>query len=155
MPIQDDIHLTGDFANPGIHAFVLLGRTVFELLEEPARFVRAHGITPTQLNVLRILRGTPGGLPHREIRARMLANVSDVSRLLDKLARDGFAERVPSDDDRRVVLGRITRKGRALVARLEEPLNEMHTAQFERIGAAKTRQLIELLEELRAANRKE
>lgn len=152
MTLKDDIKLRKDYPNSGVHAFLLMARTVWELLEAPDRIIRSRGITSTQFNVLRILRGTPDGLPQHEIRARMVANQSDVSRILSKLVRDGFARRVPSEDDGRVTLGRITRKGLALCAKLDGPVTAVHKQQFERLGARKTGQLIKLLEELREFN---
>ena len=152
MALEDDIKLNKGYPNQGVHAFLVLGRALWELLEEPDRFVRSHGITPTQHNVLRILRGSPDGLPQHEIRRRMVANQSDVSRILSKLVRDGYARRVASDSDARVKLGQITRKGLALCRKLEAPLEKMHKEQFDRLGKQKTSRLIKLLEELREVN---
>ncbi len=154
MALADDIRMGREYANTGVHAFLLLGRTMFELLEPANNMVRARGITPAQFNVLRILRGSPRGLPCTEISRRMVSKDSDVTRLLDKLIRDGLAERTRSETDRRVVIGRITQAGMRVCRALDKPLGELHENQFKQLGGAKTRRLIALLEELRAANAK-
>lgn len=152
MALAEDIRMGKDYANPGVHAFLLMGRTLFELLEPANDMVRARGITPAQYNVLRILRGSPQGLPCTEISRRMVSKDSDVTRLLDKLIRAGLAERARSEADRRVVIGRITTAGRRVCKALDKPLGELHENQFKQLGSAKTRRLIALLEELRTAN---
>src|SRR5262245_12251029 len=66
-------------------------------------------LTPSQYNVLRILRGSPAGLPRCEIARRMIDRAPDVTRLVDRLERRGLVERDRSDADRRLSLTRITR----------------------------------------------
>lgn len=71
-----------------------------------------HGISVSQYNVLRILRGAhPQGLARCDITRRMLERSPDVTRLIDRLERRGLAERARSDEDRRLSVTRITRKG--------------------------------------------
>src|SRR5512139_4068453 len=51
-------------------------------------------ITLAQFNVLRILKGThPAGFPRHEIIRRMIEPAPDVTRLIDRLVKDGFVER--------------------------------------------------------------
>ncbi|MCC7508137.1 MAG: MarR family transcriptional regulator [Planctomycetes bacterium] len=149
MTIDRDIQLSKPLANNGIRAFLLLMRASSEITELPARITRQHGITPTQFNILRILRGSPAGLPCSEISARMVARDSDVTRLLDRLVRSGLVVRIASHQDRRVVQGQITPAGEQLCDRLNPVLEELHRKQFERFGEQNTQQLITLLEQLR------
>lgn len=149
MSIERDIKLSKPFANSGIRAFLVLMRCASEITELPARITRQHGITPAQFNVLRILRGTSAGLACNEISERMVARDSDVTRLLDKLVRSGLAVRIPSHQDRRVVLGKITPAGEELCDRLNPLLEDLHGKQFARFGEQNTQQLITLLEQLR------
>ncbi len=150
MALKDDIKLSKPFPNPGIQAFITLGRTMAELVAGPEALLRQHGISPAQFNVLRILRGSPDGLPLGQIGERMIARDPDLTRLIDRMAKAGLVERVRSDSDRRVVLGRITKAGLKLCAQLDGPASAIHDERFARFGEQKTRQLIALLEELRA-----
>ncbi len=57
--------------------------------------LKAEDVSPTQYNVLRILRGTPDGLPCGEIASRMITRDPDMTRLLDRLEKRGLISRVP------------------------------------------------------------
>lgn len=153
MALAKDIKLTKPFANPGVHALLLMARTLTELFEPALALVKQAGISPVHHNVLRILRGAgPDGLPAGVIADRMIARDPDMTRLLDRMQKLGLVKRERSATDRRVVICRITRKGLAACEVLETPLNELHGGQFARFGERKTRQLIQLLEDLRKAN---
>jgi DNA-binding MarR family transcriptional regulator len=69
-------------------------------------------ITLAQFNVLRILKGAhPEGYPRGEIIRRMVEPAPDVTRLIDRLIKEGLVERYSSKEDRRLSLARITKKG--------------------------------------------
>ena len=79
-----------------------------------------HGITHTQYNLLRILRGAPPeGHPRYEIANRLISRAPDVTRLLDRLDRQGLIERGWAPDNRRLSVARITDGGRALLAAVD------------------------------------
>jgi DNA-binding MarR family transcriptional regulator len=153
MALKDDIRLGKPFPNDGVQAFLTLGRTLFELLAEPEALLKEHGISATQHNVLRILRGSPRGPPLSRIAERMVARDPDLTRLIDRMQRLGLVERVRGEEDRRVILGRITKKGLRLCDKLDGPISDIHARQFKKLGKRRTRELIALLEELREHNR--
>lgn len=69
-------------------------------------------ITLAQFNVLRILKGAhPAGYPRHEIIRRMVEPAPDVTRLIDRLIKEGLVERFNTKEDRRLSLARITKKG--------------------------------------------
>ena len=79
-----------------------------------------HGLTLEQYNVLRILRGVhPDGHPRYEIADRLIRRAPDVTRLLDRLERQGFVRRVRSKEDRRLSITCITDKGLAALDAIE------------------------------------
>ena len=121
----------------------LLYRGVIQVL-------RREDLSPTQYNVLRILRGTPEGLPSGEIANRMITRDPDVTRLLDRLERRGLILRSREPSDRRVVMAHITPHGLKLLARLDEPVEEVHRAQLGHLGKDRLRVLAELLAAARA-----
>ena len=86
-----------------------------------ARLFREYGLTPSQYNVLRILRGEGKPLPILEVADRMLAAVPGITGLIDRLEGMGLVARERSTEDRRVVFVAITAKGLDLLARLDEP----------------------------------
>jgi len=75
--------------------------------------LKAAEISPTQYNVLRILRGAPEGLACGEIASRMITRDPDITRLLDRLEKRGLVSRCRDNEDRRMVLTRITEADRS------------------------------------------
>lgn len=92
----------------------------------------AHGITHDQYNVLRILRGAhPEGHPRYAIAERLIDRAPDVTRLLDRLGREGLVERYRSDEDRRLSISRATDRGLKLLKAVDPEILAVH----ERFGA--------------------
>jgi DNA-binding MarR family transcriptional regulator len=108
------------------------------------------GLTSSTYNVLRILRGSPDGLPRGEIRQRMVNPAPDVTRLIDRLARRGLVRRFRTKSDRRVSLTRITPKGLALMEQAEAANQAQHRALESRLTGAEWRQLGALCERIYA-----
>jgi DNA-binding MarR family transcriptional regulator len=142
---------------PEQQAFLNLVRTSDHLLSGAAALLRGHGITEPQYNVLRILRGAgPDGLPSGAIAPRMLTRGPDVTRLVDRLEAGGLAFRERgSGPDRRCVVVRITEEGRSLLARLDEPVRNVHRLQFQALDPEELRELKRLLVKLRGEERED
>ena len=148
--LREEIKQTKPFASLEQEAMLSLERSAAVLVHQMAQEFEAYGVTPTQYNVLRILRGAgPAGLCRYEIRDRLVAQVPDVTRLLDRLEEAGLVERERDAADRRQVKTRITREGLALLARMDAPVLDMHRSLLGHLGEQKLRALIELLEEVR------
>lgn len=115
--------------------FVALQRAADLLQRDLARLLRAYGLTPATYNVLRILRGAgPAGLPCGEIGTRLIQRDPDVTRLLDRMEKEGWIARERSQQDRRVVVACIGKTGLALVNRLDQPVNARHGETLGRLG---------------------
>lgn len=112
--------------------------------------LKAEDLSSTQYNVLRILRGTPQGLPCGEIAGRMITRDPDVTRLLDRMEKRGLISRARDSRDRRMVLARISSEGLKLVNRLDEPVQQMHRKLLGHLGKERLRALAELLAAARA-----
>lgn len=111
---------------------------------EYARF----DLTSSAYNVLRILRGSPDGLPRGEIGHRLVNPSPDVTRLIDRLARRGLVRRHRSRTDRRLSLTRITAKGLALLEQAEPANQAQRAALVSRLSAAEWRQLSTMCERI-------
>lgn len=132
-------------------AFVNIQRTADTLMQGVAAALKPRGLSPTQYNVLRILRGAePGGLACREIADRMITRDPDITRLLDRLEDRGLVARSRDREDRRVITTRITEKGMRLLEELDRPIAALHADQLGHLGDEKLRSLIDLLEAARA-----
>jgi len=114
-------------------------RTASELSYAVDQFFRPFDITPSQYNVLRILRGSgTGGLCRNEISERMVTATPDMTRLLDRMETAGWVTRERAEEDRRQVSTHITKAGMELLARLEKPTGDFVTPLF---AGASTRDL--------------
>jgi len=141
-----------DLFEEEVHLGIIL--TAARLEHAAARFLKAYGLTPTQYNVLRVLRGAgPGGLCRNEIGARLLRAVPDVTRLLDRMAEMKLIGRQRTDADRRFVRTHITPHGLELLSRIDEPLRAFHRERLAGVPPDHLRMLAELLAEVRAGER--
>ena len=156
--------------------FLALLRTADSLLRQAEELLKTSGLSHTQYNVLRILRGAasegirgakgeakseakhgangPGetrGLPCGEIAARMITRDPDITRLLDRLEARGLVARSRQKQDRRVVEARITPAGMKLLRELDAPVESLHKKQLSGIPAGHLQALLQLLEEVRAS----
>lgn len=133
------------------HVFVALVKAADTLALQAEQLLKAAGLSATQYNVLRILRGAePAGLPCRAIGERMISHDPDITRLLDRMEKRVLISRERQTDDRRVVKARITPAGLAALKILDTPVHEMHKKQFAHISATKLKTLSELLSELQS-----
>ncbi|AFZ68948.1 MarR family winged helix-turn-helix transcriptional regulator [Deinococcus peraridilitoris] len=149
--LRVEIQQNSPFRSLEEEAALNLHRTAQLLADQSELSLREYGLTPTQYNVLRILRGAgDGGLGRNEIRERLLSRMPDVTRLLDKMEDMGLVTRVRSSSDRRCVPTALTEKGHALVDSLDEPVAELHKAQFGHLTPGQLHSLIEALTLIRA-----
>ena len=132
-------------------AFLEMARTTDLLSRGLVRVLKTEDLSPTQYNVLRILRGTPEGLPCGEIAARMITRDPDVTRLLDRLEKRGLISRCREAEDRRRMKVRIAPDGLQVLARLDGPVAETHRRQLGHLGKDRLQALTELLHTARAA----
>ena len=108
-------------------------------------------ITLPQFNVLRILKGAhPNGYPRGEIIRRMVEPAPDVTRLIDRLIKEGLVERYDSKDDRRLSLARITKKGIILLSKINPEIDKFLLDYSSILSKSEKEILPSLLEKLYA-----
>lgn len=148
--LRDEIKQTKPFAGLEQEAFLSAGRTWAVLEHAFSEALKPYGITPTQYNVLRILRGAgEEGLCRKDIWERMITNVPDVTRLLDRMEKNGLIRRQRDPADRRFVTARITGDGLVLLAELDGPVEDLHRVHFRELEEEELRELIGLLAKVR------
>lgn len=83
-------------------------------------YFKKYDLTSQQYNALRILRGQhPNPATVNLIRERMMDKMSDASRIVERLRKAGFVDRVVSKKDRRAVDVIITDKGLEVLAAID------------------------------------
>ncbi len=146
------IWLFDTIETPERETYLLLQHVAGAFLQELAVALRPAGITPEQYHVLRVLREAgPEGLTSSAVGQRSVSGDPDVTRLLDRLEKQGWATRSREAADRRVVIARITDDGTRLLEELEEPVNELHVRQLRRLGVRETQTLRTYLQTLAGA----
>jgi DNA-binding MarR family transcriptional regulator len=131
---------------------VFLGvlKTADVLQGELVGVLKPADLSPTQYNVLRILRGAGDeGLPCGRITERMLTRDPDMTRLLDRLEKRGLIARGRDASDRRIVRARITPAGGKLLAPLDEPVMRLHRTQLGHLSRRDLKVLARLLQKAR------
>lgn len=160
--IQGEIKKARPFESVEQEVFLNIQKTADVLMGEVTELLKPHGISPTQYNVLRILRGAGAGccagghadpaaegVACREIAERMITRDPDMTRLLDRLEDRGLIARERDTKDRRMIITRITCGGLELLAGLDAPLLDLHKRQLGHLGEGKLDELLTLLERVR------
>jgi DNA-binding MarR family transcriptional regulator len=150
MKLREEIKQSKPFESREQEAFLNLQRTAEHLRRKSAEMLKPWELSGPQYNVLRILRGAGReGLPCSEIGARMVTEDSDITRLLDRLAKKGLIERARSPRDRRVVTTRATRKALSLLLELDGPMRDSAKQLMGGLSATELDSLNATLERLR------
>src|SRR3954447_12096310 len=99
--LQRELKKRRPFDSPEQEASLSIARTADRFGNRFARLFREYGLTPSQYNVLRILRGEGKPLPILEVADRMIAAVPGITGLIDRLEGMGLVTRERSTEDRR------------------------------------------------------
>ncbi|MEO8513010.1 MAG: MarR family transcriptional regulator [Ignavibacteria bacterium] len=127
-------------------------RVAVTLLDERFyKMIEPFGITAAQYNVLRILKGVhPEGHARCEIASRMIERASDITRIIDRLEKQGLVVRDRTKEDRRISITRITENGIELVDKLKPLIDNEHVQNTRGLTDEECMQLSVLLEKLYA-----
>jgi DNA-binding MarR family transcriptional regulator len=150
--IQAEIKQTKPMT-PEQEVLLTLQRTADAFERKLVEVLKPYGVSPTQYNVLRILRGAgKDGLPCGAIAERMVTRDPDITRLLDRLDKMGFITRERGQKDRRVVTTTITEAGLKLLKQLDKPLTDTGNELVKNLSKAQMQQLVELLDLARSSS---
>jgi DNA-binding MarR family transcriptional regulator len=148
--LQQELKQTKPFKSIQEEVVLNVARTAEYLAARGAELFKSAGLTSTQYNVLRILRGAgPEGLSCGEVGDRMITKESDITRLLDRMESRGLISRERPSTNRRVVITRITDAGLQLVNDLDIPVQENHERVLGHIPDDQLRLANEVLEAMR------
>jgi DNA-binding MarR family transcriptional regulator len=137
---------------PEQEVLLTIKRTADAFERRLLEMLKPYGVSPTQYNVLRILRGAgKNGLPCGTIAERMVTRDPDITRLLDRLDKMGFITRERGQKDRRVVTTTITEAGLKLLKQLDKPLLDTGNDLVKNLSKAQMQQLVELLDLARSS----
>ena len=149
--VYHEIHQTKPFRSLEEEVYIAI-RLTSQVMDQPwAQYLRkTEGISPSQYNLLRILRGAGAdGRTMREVAERMINRDPDVTRLADRTVKLGLARRMRDTEDRRVVKLFITEKGLEMLARLDDAVVVFLKQVLGGLGPKRLRMLRDLLGEAR------
>jgi DNA-binding MarR family transcriptional regulator len=152
--LDREISMTAGFPSLEDEVYIGLVRTTWLLDAKVHQAYAVGGLSFSQYNILRILRGAREPLSCTDINGRMVSRDPDLTRLLGGLERRGLVERRRSSTDARRVENQISSKGIALMSELDEPVREAIRSQLQALGQEKLNELADLLEEVRQVARK-
>jgi DNA-binding MarR family transcriptional regulator len=148
--ILKELQQTKPFRHIEEEIFLNLQRAADATMQKLADVLRPSGVSPTQYNVLRILRGSGDrGVTCKDIGARMITRDPDITRLLDRLERRNLITRSRAKEDRRFVAIGITDAGLELLANLDDPIEEVQLDMMRHMSKDRLHTLLELLEQIR------
>ncbi len=148
--LQQELKQAVPFASLHAEAFLNLLRTTDQLQRRLHITLKPHGLTVTQYNTLRILRGAGDQpLSCSEIGERLISQEPDITRLLDRMERNGLIQRERDQRDRRLVLSRITAEGRAQLKKLDGIVERCVEQMLEHMSVTELQQMIARLEQAR------
>lgn len=154
VSLAQEIKKRDPFESPEQEAMLNLVRTAARLSAAFEPLFREQRLCGAHYNVLRILAGEKAGgvdgLPALEVRDRLITPVPDITRLVDKLVEQKLVRRGRTEDDRRVVLLKLTDRGQKLVDRLRAPVRQIHVRQLGHLSRAELATLTRLLEKARS-----
>ena len=147
--LKDELKKKHSFDSPEQEALLNILRTSDQFQNRFGRLFREYGLTSSQYNVLRILRGEGKPLPCLEIADRMIQVVPAMTGLIDRLEAQDLVQRERCTEDRRVIYVNLTDKASKVLARLDEPVVELHREVIGHLSRAELKELSRLLEKAR------
>lgn len=148
--LQDELRKKKPFDSEEQEVVLNLQRANDQIQIHFTRLFRQYDLTPSQYNILRILRGEAKPMKSLEIADRTITVVPGITGLLDRLEEAGLVHRERSVNDRRKVLVSITPKGTELLKKLDKPLLELHRRVLGHLSADELQELNRLLNKARA-----
>ncbi|MEP6944523.1 MAG: MarR family transcriptional regulator [Acidobacteriota bacterium] len=148
--LQSELKQTKPFSSREEAVVLGIQRTAEVLRSRFNELFKSKGLTGSQYNVLRILRGAgASGISCREIGERMITRESDITRLLDRVEALGLLRRERQTGDRRVVLTFISNAGLSALSELDVPVTELSRSELGHLSPAELDSLDQLLAKVR------
>ncbi len=120
VKIENEVQTKG-FQNEFHKAQVNIIFTGWWLKNRMLPFLRSHGLSHEQFNVLRIIRGRKNkAVCVKDITARMLERSSNTTRIIDKLEVKQLVARRQSQQDKRELHIVLTEQGTALLKKIDQ-----------------------------------
>ena len=135
---------------PRYAALLQLLRTAENLWNSSRVFFGRWDLSPSQFNVLNLLRHEPEGLSQTEISRLLIMHRSNATGLIDRLEQRGLLQRRATPGDRRAYRVVLTPAARQLLARILPGYYRLAEQAWDDLPVARVRQLLADLSRLDA-----
>ena len=152
--LQQELGKKEPFESPEKEAILNIARTSDQFQNTFGKLFRSFGLTGSQHNVLRILRGEGRPMRCDAIRRRMIQVVPAMTGLLDRLEKEGLVTRTRCEQDGRVVHVDLTTKAKTLLQKIDGPLQDLYEQCLGHLSRTELEQLSALLEKARKSQRR-
>ena len=149
--LQQELGKKGPFESLEQESILNVLRTNDQFQNRFGRLFREYGLTPSQYNVLRILRGEGKPMPCLEIAERMIQVVPAMTGLIDRLEKQDLVTRKRCVEDRRVIYVDLTAKAKKLLKEMDAPVGELHRRLIGHLKPVELKELSRLLEKARSS----
>ncbi len=132
----------GKYYEEAVYSLILIYNLI---TNEMTSYLDQFHLTPGKLNILMVIkhRGKNSGIPQVEISKQLIVTPSNMTKLIDKLEKDGLVARSALEGDRRVNIMQITSKGSKLldevwpgyIERLKKVVSGLDQAQQKEISS--------------------
>ena len=141
------------FSSPQEEALLSILRSADCLQRNFQQRLKPYGLTSTQYNVLRILRGAePDGLACSSIGRMMITAEPDITRLLGRLKAHKLVRQERDKHDRRVVWTFISEQGLDTLAALDGMVEQAPRELLGELNCTEVAELIRLLDKARCCS---
>jgi DNA-binding MarR family transcriptional regulator len=149
MALKDELKKRNPFDLVEQETALSIMRTSDLLGNRFARLFRHHGLTASQYNVLRILRGEGRPMPCLEVADRMIQVAPAITRVVNQLLELELIVKTQCPQDRRVFHIELNAAAKRLLKKIDKPLLDLHASLLSDVPKKDLRTLIEIMENLR------
>ena len=103
---------------PRYQSLLQLLRTAEMIWNASRLFFQKWDLSPSQFNILNLLRGSNEGLTQIELSRELITHRSNITGLIDRLEKRDLVQRKTSEFDRRVWRVSLTKEGVTLIAEI-------------------------------------
>lgn len=97
-----------------------LQRAYDVMRKSQAKYTAEHNLTAPQFNVLEVLTKS-GPVPLKRISEELLVTGANITCVVDNLEKENLVRRVPSKEDRRVIMAELTDEGKEKMNKIFPP----------------------------------
>ncbi|MEI3614048.1 MarR family winged helix-turn-helix transcriptional regulator [Pseudogracilibacillus sp. SO30301A] len=127
--------------------FVVLSRAIESVRKQVVKDIKSYQLNLTEFGVMEFLYHK-GEQPIQLIGKKVLLASSSITYVVDKLEEKGYLERIACPNDRRVIYGRLTEKGKKLMEEIFPQHKKAMAKIFSSLSKNEKEQAIELLKKI-------